>query len=192
MNRKEKALETKKKIIKAAEELSGEKLISDITVEDITKKAKVSKGSFYTYFATKEDVLLSFVFKNYQELRDKILSSKKDFVPKLLEYFYSFFKLIEDSGKEACRSWIASNVSSDIKLIFDEETLEMIFTTTFKNLKKEHIKNLSVSLNSFLYGVMLSWAMSDKTSLLDIYKSAEVLFISLLKEMEENYVRSDS
>ena len=57
MNRQEKAEITKEKIIKAAMELSKEKVIQEINVEDITKRAGVSKGSFYTYFNKKEDVV---------------------------------------------------------------------------------------------------------------------------------------
>lgn len=174
MNRLEKAQITKEKIINAARILAKEKLIQDISVEDITKKAEVSKGSFYTYFKKKEDVLEKFMFDNWNTLRIKISDSRESKI-KLFEYYIiNFATLIEEKGKETCRSWISTNINNDYKLLYDEETLTLLFNDK---------KTIEI-VNSFLYGLMLSWAMAnDERSLVQMAKNAIPYFlISFIKE----------
>ena len=96
MNRQEKAEITKEKIIKAAMELSKEKVIQEINVEDITKRAGVSKGSFYTYFNKKEDVVDLFMYENWKELRQSLLESKEGKEDKLKSYIIQFASIIEN------------------------------------------------------------------------------------------------
>ena len=47
----------KRKILEKAFELFRENGYMDTKVEDITKALGISKGSFYTYFKTKEELL---------------------------------------------------------------------------------------------------------------------------------------
>ena len=165
MTRKEQAELTRKNIIEAAKELNKEKQISEISVEDITKKANVSKGSFYTYFNKKEDVVEEFMYEDWQALRKEILESTEFLNEKLAKYGYFFGKLIEGKGKEICRSWIAYRVNEDYKLKFDEESLRLILG--------ENKKEKAQTINAFLYGLMLSWAMaSDQRKLTDMVNDA--------------------
>jgi len=48
-------------ILKAGEEIIGKKGFSNATIEEITKKAKVGKGTFYLYFKNKEELFYSIV-----------------------------------------------------------------------------------------------------------------------------------
>lgn len=54
------ALETKKRIYESAMELFSDpkRSFDDITIDEITSLANVSKGSFYTYYESKEMVLV--------------------------------------------------------------------------------------------------------------------------------------
>ena len=47
--RQQDALETKKKIVNATKKLLSQKGFEKISINEITKEAKVSTGSFYTY-----------------------------------------------------------------------------------------------------------------------------------------------
>lgn len=64
------ALNTKQKLFDAAVHLFSKKGFNNVTVEDITKLAKVSKGSFYTHFDSKENVLVE-EFKLIDEQYEK-------------------------------------------------------------------------------------------------------------------------
>ncbi|NQT59937.1 MAG: TetR/AcrR family transcriptional regulator [Bacteroidetes bacterium] len=57
-SRKIKAQQTKQIIFESALTLFRTKGFEAVTIEDITKHAGTSKGSFYTYFATKSDIIV--------------------------------------------------------------------------------------------------------------------------------------
>ena len=77
---------TERKLLKVAIELFAKNGFKKTTVEDITKKAKVAKGTFYNFFEKKEDVLLYFLDKELEKSRDEIqkkLYTEKDFFDQL-------------------------------------------------------------------------------------------------------------
>ena len=51
------AMQTRLKVIVAAKRLIEKNGFKNVTIDDITKEAKVAKGTFYTYFKRKEDVV---------------------------------------------------------------------------------------------------------------------------------------
>ena len=57
------------KIIDKAWELFAKNGYEETKVEDITKDLGISKGSFYTYFATKEELLYEVLGKIKKEVK---------------------------------------------------------------------------------------------------------------------------
>ena len=45
-------------MVESAKKLIAEKGYNNTKVEDITNEAQVAKGTFYTYFKTKEDIFI--------------------------------------------------------------------------------------------------------------------------------------
>ena len=68
------AMETKKKLLAAAKRLIGERGLADVAVEEITGACGVAKGTFYTYFKKKEDI----VFELSEEMFGEILENAKN------------------------------------------------------------------------------------------------------------------
>lgn len=64
--RQERALETRDKIFETAFRLMEEKGFDNITVSEICKVSGVAKGSFYTYFKSKDDIVIE-VYKDVDE-----------------------------------------------------------------------------------------------------------------------------
>lgn len=64
--RQTKALETKKKIYETAFRLVEEKGFENITISEICKISGVAKGSFYTYFKSKDDIVVE-LYKDVDE-----------------------------------------------------------------------------------------------------------------------------
>lgn len=62
--------ETRQRIIQAALSLLSEKPYDEITVEDITERADVAKGTFFHYFPNKELVLSGHVENLLDEVRE--------------------------------------------------------------------------------------------------------------------------
>lgn len=90
---------TKGRIVSAAWKLFYDKGYDATTIEDIVWESGTSKGSFYHYFAGKDDLLgsLSDLFDNkYLELQDK-LEDKSGIIESLLFLNEELFGMIEDS-----------------------------------------------------------------------------------------------
>ena len=71
----------KKKILEKAIELFGEAGYLKTTVEEITNSLSISKGSFYTYFDSKESLLLgilNYLFEQHCIILDKTAEEIKD------------------------------------------------------------------------------------------------------------------
>ena len=62
----------RKKIVDKAWELFAKNGYEETKVEDITKELGVSKGSFYTYFATKDELLYEILGKIKKEIIDTL------------------------------------------------------------------------------------------------------------------------
>jgi AcrR family transcriptional regulator len=68
--RERKAAETRERIFRAAIELFACRGLSNVTVEQITERADVGKGTFFNYFASKEEVLAYFGASQVERLEE--------------------------------------------------------------------------------------------------------------------------
>jgi len=99
-NRKKQALKTKKKILDAAIKLMQKQGIQQTTVEAICKRAKVSIGSFYNYFKSKEEVLNS-VFEPADTYFHEVVEKELDDLPskeKIVLFFRHYARYNVDTG----------------------------------------------------------------------------------------------
>ena len=69
--RQKKALETRNKLLHKSLELFGKYGFEHVTIEQITKACNVSKGTFYTHFPSKYDVILE-KFKEFDTFYDTV------------------------------------------------------------------------------------------------------------------------
>ena len=63
-SRQEAALQTRKKLTEAGKKIICEKGLTNTSIEEITEAAGVSKGTFYTYFKRKEDIVFALESKH--------------------------------------------------------------------------------------------------------------------------------
>lgn len=87
---------TKLKLLMAAEEVFGEMGFFQAGITDLTKKAKVSQGTFYTYFQSKEDIFRELVMGMQKQLRMEIkiatqgIDDRLELEKKGFQVFFSF------------------------------------------------------------------------------------------------------
>lgn len=167
------ALETKKKLVNTALELLKEKGFEAINVEEITKKAGVAKGTFYTYFKRKEDIVLEISRAPFLEIAKEINSMENTkIIQKLTHYFHRFMECVEYCGIYTCRQWIRDVIDPNSvpenkdgqKWSYDFKMLQNILSSAIKNgeLKDNTPVELFTHLIiSELYGMMTCWCMSD-------------------------------
>jgi AcrR family transcriptional regulator len=87
----------KEHILKAAIELFTKKGFERTSVESITRRAKIAKGTFYNFFEKKEDVLLYFLDKEISKSGDEIqrkMDSKKTLADQLELLISAYIKHI--------------------------------------------------------------------------------------------------
>lgn len=157
--RQQLALETKHKIIVAARQLIADKGINNISVSDITQKAGVAKGSFYTYYTKKEDVLGEIAYQNFGALKEKYIKNATS--DTVTEYLRQFIAAIYEGGLELCKSWTANEIQGEncsiCKFDFDCANLAEILQAV--GIKESTAKAKDVL--AFVYGMMTAWCMTD-------------------------------
>src|SRR5699024_11208478 len=62
----------------AAYELFTEKGITETAISDIVKKAGVAKGTFYTYFTNKEDIVERLILNKSMKVLDEAMMISKE------------------------------------------------------------------------------------------------------------------
>lgn len=174
MNKRQTAAqETKRKLITAGLELLKEKGFNAINVEDITKKAGVAKGTFYTYFKRKEDIVLDISRVPFGEIADELQKMEGlTITEKLPHYFHRFMECVESCGINVCRQWARDvldpnnvpDTKDGQKWKYDFDMLKGILEEAVSNgeLKKDTpVELLTHIIISELYGMMTCWCMSD-------------------------------
>ena len=171
-NRQLAALETKQKLMKAAQKLICEKGLNDTSVEQITETAGVSKGTFYTYFKKKEDIVLALSRNMFGEILEQAKSLKGTFLEKLEFYMVNFSGYIEQGSVQMAQEWVKNVVNPNLvtdsfdknKLYSDLNDMQALFSHAVEDglLKKDFpVEDFAKMLVDVLYGEMLCWCMSD-------------------------------
>ncbi len=86
-------------IMKTAEKLFMVNGFSKTSVEEITKECKISKGNFYTYFSSKEELLEEIVREALSGIYDKlknIAKREKDILKIIMNYVELNMKLAKE------------------------------------------------------------------------------------------------
>ncbi len=103
--------ETRQRLLDAALALMQEKPFDQITVEEIAERADVAKGTFFSYFPTKEHLLITYV----QEMVDKVYEFLKGLQPEkatsqweILRRVMCFIAEIDGHSLERTRSMIVA------------------------------------------------------------------------------------
>lgn len=173
-SRQARAVETRKKILKAAKTLIAEKGFADTSIDDIVGAAGVSTGSFYTYFKKKEDVVEELNKTDFYRLAEIANGMKdKDILDRLQYYCEHFLRNIEETGIEICRQWVKNNLSPNNMLLGGEEITKYRYDyRAMQSILREAVNrgelktdtpidDFALLINSQLYGLMVAWCMTD-------------------------------
>jgi AcrR family transcriptional regulator len=191
-----KAQETKKNLYNSAIELFKLNGYYNVTVTDITKKAGTAKGSFYTHFKSKDEIIIE-EFKKfdkyYQEIFNKINKTNSyeilyEFLINLLEYFmnkvgYDMLFIIYDTqlSYEKEKTFIIDEsrpLYEIINKIIEKGQNEKVFRDDVSSA------DLTKMIIRTIRGTFYEWCLNDgKFDLLDDgAKFYEVFLTSLQKK----------
>lgn len=133
---KEKLIKKREAIITASRDLFAINGYENTKVEDITRSINISKGSFYTYFKTKEDVLFEVIEKLYSEY-EKVLENinKSQDQKSILKEFFKIRLLIHmkyGNIKDTIIELLLSEVSNE-KILSLRNRIILMNTDFIKN-----------------------------------------------------------
>ncbi len=115
--RKIQALNTRQKIFDTALQLFNKKGYDRVTVDDVCKKAGISKGTFYNYFKSKDQIIIEEFLKidhYYQEMLPEI-NSKESYLERMKTFARLSLKYISEQGAPTVRIAYYSQLSPSIK-----------------------------------------------------------------------------
>lgn len=198
--RKLHALETKKKLVEAACALLIGKGFDAINVEEITRGANVSKGTFYTYFKRKEDIVLEISRAPFRETVEEISRMEgADIASRLSYYMERFVAHFQRFGINVCRQWTkevlnprnASEGTDSSKWLYDLAELKKLVQEGIELgelAAKTPLETVAHIFLSELYGLMIGWCISDGDfdPAEHIKRIGEILVGPILKPYLEN------
>ncbi|MBR1424766.1 TetR/AcrR family transcriptional regulator [bacterium] len=170
--RQENALKTRQKLLDVTNALIKEKGFYNLNVTDITQRADVATGTFYTYFKHKEEIVLEICKNLFKETQLKLEQSKNsDISQRLCLYFDCFIKEVQSYKLHIVREWIKGLVEQNqnnesmgnIKWQYDFEMLNNIISEAVENKELKSntpINKLCEIILTQMYGMLTCWCMS--------------------------------
>lgn len=172
-------LERRKKITDTAFELFSERGYSEVSVNDIVSAAGISKGGFYTYFESKQQVFYE-ILKKFDDSKTGIIScSDKEatYTEKVSKYLQTrLYKLMEEDNKK----WVKFSVEF-WSTVHNDSHIAKINSDRFKTYLSE-IKDLieagmcagefreDIDIKALVYGMI---SMIDGAALLSSVMNQE-------------------
>lgn len=134
----------KERIRKAAASLMIRNGVRHITIDAIVKSAMIPKGTFYLFYATKEELLFEVLENEHEKMEKSILEQISKVNPSTInpdsatELIYSFYKMVDE------HPLLATISREDVTLISQRLPEERIS----KHLEED--RNMSAKLMRFL------------------------------------------
>lgn len=171
-----KAKRTRKRLKKAALNVFSEKSINAATVEEITEKADVGKGTLYQHFEDKDEIVVTLVEEAVEHLIELIRSYEsppktlKNMLEHLLNAHYKFYTdskeefILLFQGKLLLK--LQSEALDELEepyLRYLEEIENQIASHLSPGIDPMKIRRLACAVAGFVFG-FLSFAMIGMTS----------------------------
>ncbi len=144
--------ENKRRITECAMQLISEKGFDAVSVSEITEAAGVSKGSFYTHFSSKEDLIEQKIRISYE---DALLSADHSRFERLEYFLTKSLEHIKNGGLKMAQVWFSHSVQGSFygksKLDYDRARISDILGD----------KRLADEVVSVYYGALNLWCFTD-------------------------------
>lgn len=184
--RKLQARETRKRILESALSLFREKGFDQVSIDEITSAAGVSKGSFYTYFQTKSDIIIEEfrLIDDYYQKKESAIMRSPEAVSRLIAFTkYQLDYIHKNLGFRTLSILYINQMSAfyDQKILANRERtlVRLVSKIIADGQASEHIRQgdpieLAEWMNRCMRGFFLDWAISKGS--LDIKKDGMRFF----------------
>ncbi len=184
--RKLQARETRKRILESALSLFREKGFDQVSIDEITSAAGVSKGSFYTYFQTKSDIIIEEfrLIDDYYQKKESAIMRSPDAASRLIAFTkYQLDYIHKNLGFRTLSILYINQMSAfyDQKILANRERMlvRLVSKIIADGQASGHIRQgdpieLAEWMNRCMRGFFLDWAISKGS--LDIRKDGMRFF----------------
>jgi AcrR family transcriptional regulator len=184
--RKLQARETRKRILESALSLFREKGFDQVSIDEITSAAGVSKGSFYTYFQTKSDIIIEEfrLIDDYYQKKESAIMRSPEAVSRLIAFTkYQLDYIHKNLGFRTLSILYINQMSAfyDQKILANRERtlVRLVSRIIADGQASGHIRQgdpieLAEWMNRCMRGFFLDWAISKGS--LDIKKDGMRFF----------------
>lgn len=186
-----KGLETREKLLRAAEEVFGQKGYYETSIVNISQEAKVAQGTFYNYFPSKKDIFDELIRQYSRELRLAIkdeMSNAKTFEDAQRKGFKAFFNWVKN--RRNLYSIVQQSVVVDKELYrwyydklakgFLKSLSAGIGVGEFKEIDQETVAYCLMSIGQFLGMRWVYWEQQDVPE--EAFEAAMTLIFEGLKK----------
>jgi len=184
--RKLQARETRKRILESALSLFREKGFDQVSIDEITSAAGVSKGSFYTYFQTKSDIIIEEfrLIDDYYQKKESAIMRSPDAASRLIAFTkYQLDYIHKNLGFRTLSILYINQMSAfyDQKILANRERtlVRLVSKIIADGQASGHLRQgdpieLAEWMNRCMRGFFLDWAISKGS--LDIRKDGMRFF----------------
>lgn len=173
MGRKQIAAErTRRKIMEASEKLIASRGFDNVTVDEITAEAGVSKGSFYTYFKRKEDVVGEIAHEHFETVRARSDELESGVCDKIAAFLTESMKYIVKSGVKLAQQWLKCGMEPELttdvsnKFAYDMRVVREILEAAVKSgelAPETPAEPIARLVTAEYYGAVACWSLTDGT-----------------------------
>ena len=188
MGRKQIAAErTRRKIMEASEKLIAARGFDNVTVDEITAEAGVSKGSFYTYFKRKEDVVGEIAHEHFETVRTRSDELESGVCDKIAAFLTESMKYIVKSGVKLSQQWLKCGMEPELttdvsnKFAYDMRVVREILDAAVKSGKlspETPVEKICRFVTVEYYGAVACWSLTngefDPVGLLEDYCAVQL------------------
>lgn len=184
--RKLQARETRRRILDSALTLFREKGFDQVSIDEITTAAGVSKGSFYTYFQTKSDIIIEEfrLIDDYYQKKESAIMRNPDAASRLIAFTkYQLDYIHKNLGFRTLSILYINQMSAfyDQKILSNRERtiVRLVSKIIADGQANGHIRQgdpveLAEWMNRCMRGFFLDWAISKGS--LDVKKDGMRFF----------------
>lgn len=167
-----KGIETRQKLLRAAEEVFGKKGYFETSIVNISQQANVAQGTFYNYFPSKKDIFDELIRSYSRDLRSAIkegMQNHTTYEEAQRNGFYAFFSWVKNHPNLYSIVQQAIVVDQDLfrwyygKLAngFLKSLAQGVEAGEFKNLDQETVAYCLMSIGQFLGMRWVYWEKKD-------------------------------
>ncbi|MDF2611990.1 MAG: transcriptional regulator, TetR family [Lachnospiraceae bacterium] len=186
------AMETQKKLLETSKQLIINNGYNNVTISEICAKCHVAKGTFYTYFDSKKDIVSRILADINRDMFngkvwDEALSAKEQFN----EYIDLYMQSIDTQGVDFARVFLTIIISKEYKeemvaSNLHEDTMYQIIDRGKK--RGEFRRDMATEtiykyLRGFLFGIIMDWCYDyNKYSIVEQGGVAAKFFLDMISE----------